>query len=186
MDATDTTLTIRDPTIPDKIHIIPLELIRNNFIHGYCRTCHSFQGASIDDSITIFDWNHPCVSWKWLWTAITRSRDLDKVFFYNGNCPEYNLQLLPGYLKKKIDGYEEQDKKAGRKYEEEKYITVDWLKSCYGKACCNCGDSFIFEVKHSRPTSNLTADRKDNSIAHTIDNVAPLCITCNTSLSNRG
>ena len=68
----------------------------------------------------------------------------------------------------------------------EKYITLDWLKSCFGKACCNCGDSFIFEVKHTRPISNLTADRKDNKIAHAIDNISPLCITCNTSLSNRG
>ena len=186
MEIINNTLSIRDPTLPDKIHIVPLDVIQANFIHGYCRTCHSFQGASIDDSITIFDWNHPCVSWKWLWTAITRSRDLDKVFFYNGKCPEYNLQLLPGYLKKKIDGYKDQDKKAGRKYDDDKYITVDWLKSCFGKACCNCGDSFIFEVKYSRPTSNLTADRKDNSVAHTIDNIAPLCITCNTSLSNRG
>jgi hypothetical protein len=186
MEVGDTTLSIRDPTVPDKIHILPLETIRNNFIHGYCRTCHSFQGASIDDAITIFDWNHPCVSWKWLWTAITRSRDLDKVYFHNGNCPEYNLQLLPGYLTKKIEGYKEQDRKANRVIDNEKYITLDWLKSCFGKACCNCGDSFIFEVKHSRPTSNLTADRKDNKIAHTIDNISPLCITCNTSLSNRG
>jgi hypothetical protein len=80
MEVGNTTLSIRDQTVPDKIHVLPLETIRNNFIHGYCRTCHSFQGASIDDAITIFDWNHPCVSWKWLWAAITRSRDLDSLF----------------------------------------------------------------------------------------------------------
>ena len=32
------------------------ELIRKHFIHSYCRTCHSFQGSSISDKITIFDW----------------------------------------------------------------------------------------------------------------------------------
>ncbi len=186
MDVKNNTMSIRDQSIPDKIHILPIELIRDKFIHGYCRTCHSFQGASIDDSITIFDWSHPHASWKWLWTAITRSRDLDKVYIYNGKYLEYNLQSLPGYLKKKIDGYKDQDKKAKRKYTNDKYITTSWLNSCFGKACSGCGDRFVFEVNVSGPTSNLTANRNDNSMAHTLDNISPLCITCNTSLSNRG
>ena len=32
------------------------EVIKKHFIHSYCRTCHSFQGSSIDGKITIFDW----------------------------------------------------------------------------------------------------------------------------------
>ena len=35
---------------------LKLEVIKKHFIHSYCRTCHSFQGSSIDDKITIFDW----------------------------------------------------------------------------------------------------------------------------------
>jgi ATP-dependent exoDNAse (exonuclease V) alpha subunit len=35
------------------IIVIPKSLAKNNFIHGYCRTCHSYQGSSIDDNIII-------------------------------------------------------------------------------------------------------------------------------------
>ncbi len=39
-------------------HAIELnrDLIKQHFTHSYCRTCHSFQGSSIDGKITIFDW----------------------------------------------------------------------------------------------------------------------------------
>ena len=36
----------------------PVSLIKKNFVHNYCRTCHSFQGSTIDEAITIFD--HKC------------------------------------------------------------------------------------------------------------------------------
>ena len=46
-------------------------------------TCHSTQGSSIDDTITIFDYNHFLVKNypEWIFTAVTRARDLDKVKF---------------------------------------------------------------------------------------------------------
>jgi hypothetical protein len=28
---------------------LPESLVKKNFIHNYCRTCHSFQGSSIDE-----------------------------------------------------------------------------------------------------------------------------------------
>ena len=35
--------------------LVPIDTVRKNFIHNYCRTCHSFQGTSLDERITIFD-----------------------------------------------------------------------------------------------------------------------------------
>ena len=51
---------------------------KKNFVHNYCRTCHSFQGSSIDDAITIFDWKFTHVDRKWIYTSITRATDLNK------------------------------------------------------------------------------------------------------------
>jgi hypothetical protein len=53
----DYTLTIKDVS-NGETYDVPLKSIRNNFIFNYCGTCHSFQGSSIDESITIFDYKH--------------------------------------------------------------------------------------------------------------------------------
>ncbi|MFM7980713.1 MAG: hypothetical protein ACKPKO_15475, partial [Candidatus Fonsibacter sp.] len=47
---------------------LPVNLIKKNFVHNYCRTCHSFQGNTIDEAITIFDHKFAYVSRKWLYT----------------------------------------------------------------------------------------------------------------------
>ena len=41
----------------DKIYPVSLDIIQKHFIYGYGRTCHSYQGSTIKDEITIFDWN---------------------------------------------------------------------------------------------------------------------------------
>ena len=33
--------------------LVPVDTVRKNFIHNNCRTCHSFQGTSLDERITI-------------------------------------------------------------------------------------------------------------------------------------
>ena len=68
-----------------EILMIPKGLAKSNSIHGYCRTCHSYQGSSIDGDIIIFDWSFIHVNRKWLYTAITRATNLSKVRFYNGS-----------------------------------------------------------------------------------------------------
>ena len=30
---------------------LPIHLLTKNFVHTYCRTCHDFQGSSIDETI---------------------------------------------------------------------------------------------------------------------------------------
>ena len=64
---------------------IGIDKVRSNFIFASCSTCHSAQGNSIDGDLTIFDYNHFLVGNypEFLWTAITRARDLSKVKFSN-------------------------------------------------------------------------------------------------------
>ena len=56
----------------------------------------------MDDEITIFDYNHLLVRnyEEWLWTAITRCRDLNKVKFF-----KYNKDTNDGFNQKTIMRY---------------------------------------------------------------------------------
>ena len=55
---------------------LPVSLIRKNFVHNYCRTCHSFQGSTNEEAITIFHHKFAYAARKWLHTAITNATDL--------------------------------------------------------------------------------------------------------------
>ena len=109
-----------------------IEKIRNNFLFAYCSTCHSAQGSSIDGDITIFDWNHFLVRdyKEWIWTAISRARDLNKVKFfkYSDNInDEFNEKCIMSYFERKISNYKEQDRKAKRTIPKEGYVNTQWF-----------------------------------------------------------
>ena len=94
-----------------------------------------------------------------------------------------NETLLDSYLSKKIRGYMQQDKQAKRLISKDNYITTEWLKRCLGTNC-HCGVTFTYLYNKGNINSNLTADRIDNDEDHNLSNIRPLCILCNTSLSN--
>ena len=81
------------------------DVIKKHFIHSYCRTCHSFQGSSIDEKITIFDWKFFFVNRKWIYTAVTRATELKNVFFFAGPSEEHDETVLDKYLAKKVENY---------------------------------------------------------------------------------
>ena len=180
---TSTTLTL------DDTHVVPLAAVAKCFAHNYCRTCHSFQGSSIDGEITIFDWQFPRVDRKWIYTSVTRATELKNVAFYQRDdvTADREYYYLDRYLKKKIDGYKQQDTKAGRRVGEASYVFVGWLRDCIGKSCNSCGDCLTYEYDDEKRTitSNLTAQRIDNSLPHTMDNIVPYCTFCNCSLGKR-
>ena len=67
----------------DDIHItIPMQMVRDSFIHNYCKTCHSIQGSSIAGAMMIFDWKFKRVDRKWIYTACARATNMAKVLFY--------------------------------------------------------------------------------------------------------
>ena len=102
----------------DEVFNVPYELIQKNFIHSYCRTCHSYQGSSINDALTIYDTDFYFVTRKWVYTAVTRATDLSRVFWYDGPplvTKEINEDdVLERYLELKVHNYKSQDLKAGR------------------------------------------------------------------------
>ena len=48
----------------------------------YARTGYSIQGRTIENGITIFDGDSPYINRKWLWTALTRARELKNITFF--------------------------------------------------------------------------------------------------------
>jgi hypothetical protein len=85
----------------------------------------------IDGDITIFDYNHWDIrEYKgWIWTAMTRARDLNQVKFFkysNDVYDESNYKLV-SYCERKILNYKEQDRKAKRKIPKEGYVNVEWF-----------------------------------------------------------
>ena len=180
----DNSLTIKDCSINES-YTVPTKTIEDNFIHGYCRTCHSYQGSSIDDKLTIFDWDFYFVDRKWIYTAITRATNLNNVYFYNGKIEEFNKQKLECYLNKKVLGYITQDKESKRIVNKDNYITKKWLMNCFGGSCCSCGCDFQFTIGPNGVSSNLSAQRIDNTLGHEINNIIPYCVSCNCNQSNK-
>jgi len=157
---------------------LKLEQVQKHFIHSYCRTCHSFQGSSISEKITIFDWALLCANRKWIYTAVTRATELKNVVFYSGPVNEVDEGVLDKYLDKKVENYKKQDREHGREIPSD-FVTRDWLKAQFGKVCSDCGDCLRFDIQGGRVESNLTADRLDNDEAHHLNNIVPLCVSCN-------
>ena len=118
----------------DNQHKVPIEVIRSHFTHNYCRTCHSFQGSSIDDKITIYDWKHNFASRKWIYTAVARATNLENVYLLDYDEYEEDEKDLLSYLQKKVDRYKQQDKKAKRQMDPSNYLTSKWLYGCLGNA----------------------------------------------------
>ena len=167
-----------------KKYTLTEELLNKHFRYGYCATCHSCQGASINNNITIHEWDRSyLVSREWLWCGLTRARDFNKVAFFKNEKADEKMekQILINYLKNKIDGYKKQDLKASRELNEDNYIDVDWCLDRLKGTCQKCGGDFHLEIKKGVLSSNFTAQRQDNAFSHTKDNCQSFCVYCNCS-----
>ena len=170
-------------------HELPKDIIRKHFIFNYCSTCHSTQGQTIDENITIYDWKFYYVTREWLWTAITRATSLDNVYFYEYVEPELNRDLIYAYFKRRVEGYKKQDvERSNERLPKEvinNYITPEWLMNSVNKICPSCNNMLYIRFRDGNTYTNITAQRSDNSLYHTLDNIKPMCRMCNCSLSNR-
>ena len=165
---------------------LSVDKIRSNFIFAYCSTCHSAQGSSIDDTITIFDYNHFLVKNypEWIWTAITRCRDLNKVKFYKYTKDiddVFNQKCIMSYFERKILNYKEQDRKAKRTIPKEGYVNAQWFLNNITNQCNYCGCGFSMDIKNGNIMTNLAAQRKSNELSHELNNIIPYCVRCNCS-----
>ena len=117
---------------------------------------------------------------KWIWVAVTRANSFDQVLICGGGDVEFNDQLWQMYMKDKITQYKNQDKKAGRSINAEKYITTEWLDNAVTGICYLCHNSFDLNFKGCKVDCNLTADRIDDTLGHEFHNMRACCNYCNT------
>ena len=161
------------------------EVLWKIFRLSYCNTCHSEQGCSIDEDITILDSNTPYIDKYWIYTAITRARSLDKVtiFIHSGKeIQKLEHCKLKQYINMKVENYKEQDRIAGRVIDTKNYCDFEWFDNAYGNnSCCyHCGCGFELGMdKDNNVFSNITFDRIDNSICHSKSNLLLSCLDCN-------
>ena len=169
-----------------KISPLPIEKARKAFIFAWCSTCHSAQGSSVDEEITIFDYNHFLVKDypEWIYTALTRSRDLNKVKFFrykNDKDDEFNKQNIISYFERKIEAYKTQDRTAKRSIPKVGYVNVEWFIDNIRNQCNYCGCGFHLDIRNGNIMSNLTCQRVNNELTHTLENIVPYCCRCNCS-----
>ena len=64
------------------------------------------------------------MSHEWIWTAFTRADDFRKVKFFKNDKFDWVMDKnrIMNYLDNKIEGYKQQDRKAGREINDENYI----------------------------------------------------------------
>ena len=148
--------------------MLPINLIKKNLVHNYCRTCHSFQGGKHNKPILIFDHKSACAYVKWLYAATTKDRDLKQAFFYA------------------YDEGNENWKEMNRSIDDANFRTEEWLMSCVSKARGSCGDCLSYIKWRKKIDCNLTALRVNKNEAHHLDNIRPYCVYCNTAMSSRG
>eukprot|EP00438_Fugacium_kawagutii_P012227 Skav223953 [mRNA] locus=scaffold798:243805:247131:- [translate_table: standard] len=168
------------------INTLAIEKVRKNFIFAWCATAHSMQGASVDTDITIFDYNHFLVKDypEWIYTCVTRSRDLNRVKFFRYKTDkndDLNKQFIMSYFERKIENYKIQDRSAKRKIPKQGYVNSQWFIDNINNQCNYCGCGFYLNINKGNISSNLSAQRVNNDLTHTLDNIVPYCVRCNCS-----
>jgi hypothetical protein len=149
-------------------------IVHQHFRLPYARTCHSYQGLTENEPITIFDINSFMVDKYWLYTAITRTTALENVYLFTGQQQteeheikySINLHQYNDRQRFKIDTFIED------------YITYDWIKEQLkiNKICKYCKSHFDISDCES-----FSVDRIDNELPHTKMNCEIICRRCNVS-----
>lgn len=149
----------------------------SNFDYCHAFTCHSVQGISTKKPIVIFDCFHQYVTKNWLYVALTRNENME--VYYCTDIQELKLDFK--YNVALVNGYREQDIKAGRTFNGIDFIDAEHIKKLSDKqkhTCNICKDRMLFKNIFGNGL-NYVVDRIDNSLAHVKSNTQLLCTNCN-------
>jgi len=171
---------LRDITTNTDVEL-PVSLL-SYFSLPACATCHSLQGTTCGQSITVFDVDTPFADREWFYTAITRATDLQGVYVYVGPNKAYSRLRVHRLLAQKVEQYRETDKQKDQ-YDAKNHVSVEWIKKELANndyRCCLC--SVPLQADYGRgDLEQVSVDRKDNCLGHTKENCQITCLRCNVS-----
>ncbi|NBP03788.1 MAG: hypothetical protein EBU90_27550, partial [Proteobacteria bacterium] len=135
---------------------LPLSVVDENFRYSYARTCHSYQGLTENEPITIFNVGHSFVTNEWIFTAVSRATSLSNVLIYEPHLKIEEYKIDKNTIQSRIDKYLEEDKRLGRITNDE-YVTVDWVLSELSKSkkCSCCKNEFDLTDLESFSTDRI-------------------------------
>jgi hypothetical protein len=155
--------------------VLSTDIVNDCFRYPYARTCHSYQGTSEDEPITIFDVTSPMADNDWLYTAITRTTKLENIHIYLPATCSYQISNI---IKSRIQGHLEEDI-AKKRYINNDFVDPQWvcdkLKECRW-TCCLCHQKMDIEGADA-----FSVDRLDNNLGHIKSNCQVICRRCNSS-----
>lgn len=142
---------------------------------------------SVATGITLHDLMFFYVTREWFYTALTRSRDLNEIYYWDPAVILHDLQVvqegeLERKMEQKLSAYKLQDNKAGRAFEDADYFTVADFKELLAEqeySCAVCGELVSLTWKKAGDESQFTLDRLDNDLAHVKGNCVVSCLGCN-------
>jgi hypothetical protein len=94
----------------------------------------------------------------------------------------YGKSSIDVILKNKIKNYKQRDLQYNRLYNDDDYVSIDYVKEmlikCENK-CCLCKVDIKTSNYENRDPTQFSVDRIDNSKAHTKSNIQITCYKCN-------
>ena len=168
----------------DEIYVnamqVEIDKVQKLFYLNYCSTIHKVQGDTIKEAFTIWDWDHPCMSRKAKYTALSRATCVEHISIVGKyEVDDYNDKKI----QEKLNSYVLSDKEKGLNND----LTVNKVKTLINKqngACniCNCDLKFNYS---SNDRQQFSVDRIDSRLGHLCSNVQILCWGCNSSKGAR-
>ena len=119
-----------------------------HFSYSHAFTGHAQQGMSVGGPITIFDYSFSSshdgvacgIGANWVYTALSRARNMQEVYVYVGTLGSaVSAQEFEIAMERKIFGYKAADRKAGRTWVEEEFVTPADIKGMLRAQSGRCG-----------------------------------------------
>lgn len=169
---------------------VPHLSIAKNFSLPYANTVHSSQGAEIPVSFVIADMTDETPV-DWVYTAISRAVSMDDVHFLmldmrKCDIAAHDMNEMWKIFNTKMGDAKRTDSARGFVVDDANYVTVKWCMAEFTKPhgifCPDCLEDMSYTTGG---INQVTIDRLNNSIPHTMGNCRLCCKSCNNSKKNK-
>jgi hypothetical protein len=174
--------TITDPFTKESFDLTIDYL--DKFSLNYSQTCHSLQGITVQNEITIFNIGFLFVTREWFWTAISRCTSIKDIYVYISPETKEQKEVKRYAIQKKINDHKQEDIKKGRNFTEKDFINLETVKDLWRKQdgqCALCNTELEAIFKASDGGLQMSINRIDNKLAHVKHNCELVCLLCQRS-----